>query len=289
MLVEHLVGRREHDTGVPIDAHEILIAFIPKKRMPRPLDHQDVEIGPMPVAFFIGPHGHFRRMTMHHPVAEAEADIARPTAAVFPPLELETGDIGDQVRHPHETVGLGLDHFAVTVEPAGLTKSARESGRVVENEIGVMEQVDHDAEIIPRHQTRCLTARAVEMPVTGIKRDCENTVRAPFEGMGGAVQKLDTGGPMSVENIDHLFIKMALRRGRGPRRDIDHEHRHEVAPALEMDDGTACLYPGPRRGFHLAQIDPEILHHRQPLFIDPQKIGIDQDFLVPHHFQGRLG
>ena len=126
MLVEHLVGRREDVSGMPIEPHEILVPVVPQQGMTRALDHQHVEIGAMAVAFFIGADGHFRAMDVHHAIGQAEADIGRPPAPLFPSLELELGDIGDKIGHPHEPRRLGLDHFAAAVEPILPTEAAGE-------------------------------------------------------------------------------------------------------------------------------------------------------------------
>ena len=40
MLVEHLVGRREHPAVLPVDAHEILVALVPQQRVARARSRQ---------------------------------------------------------------------------------------------------------------------------------------------------------------------------------------------------------------------------------------------------------
>ena len=52
---------------------------------------------------------------------------------------------------------------------------------------------------------------AVEVLVLRVQRNREQASRMPLEGVLLAILLPDGSGAMSVENIDHLFIKMLLR------------------------------------------------------------------------------
>ncbi len=53
-------------------------------------------------------------------------------------------------------------------------------------------------------------ALSIEELVVGVERNREETSRVPFEGVLFTVLLPDRSCPMSVENVDHLLVKMLL-------------------------------------------------------------------------------
>src|SRR5262245_54252231 len=65
MLVEHVVGRREAHAMAPVDALEIAVALVPEQRVPRAVDEEDVQAGPVPVPLLVRADRHLRDMRAH--------------------------------------------------------------------------------------------------------------------------------------------------------------------------------------------------------------------------------
>ena len=62
-------------------------------------------------------------------------------------------------------------------------------------------------------EARRLLTRSVEMLITGIDRNGEERISAPFETVLLSVGSLDRGRAIALHDINHVFINMLHRAG----------------------------------------------------------------------------
>ena len=280
VLVEHLIGRREDDAMGPVDALEVLVPVVPQQRIAMAADGEDVEVGAVAVALLIRPDRHLGGVRVHGAVGEDELHVRRSGAARLPGLEAEIGEIGHEVCLPHIAPRADGDELALAAEVTGGAFALGEAQRVFEDETLVVEQVQHDAEVVDRGEARGLGARAVEVLVMGVERQGEEALGAPLEAVLLAVMGLDRGAAMAREDVDHLFEEMALRRGLAAGCDIDDEYGDEIAPPLEVHQRAIGIEPGPGLGLDLQKIDAQLLDDGNAFPLGPFDIGVEQEFQV---------
>ena len=219
-------------------------------------------------------------MRVHGAVGEDELHVRAARAAPLPGLELERGEIGDEVGLPHVPAGPHRDEVALAAEVPGGAFALREPERVGEDEVGVVKQVHHHRQVVRRREPDRFKAAAVEVLVARVQRQREQALRPPLEGMGGALVGLDRGSAVARQHVHHLLEEVLLGLGLAARRDVQHEHRDEVAAPLEVDDGAARAEPRPRRGLDCQKVDAEILDHGNALAGHPVAVRIEQVFRV---------
>ena len=134
VLVEHLVGRREHDAVLPVDAHQILGALVPEQRIAVAGDGEDVEVGAVAVGLLVGADRHLRDVGVHGAVGEHEHHVGAAGAALAPGLQLERRQVGDEVGLPHVAAGPHRDELAFAAEMVGRALPLGELILVVEDE-----------------------------------------------------------------------------------------------------------------------------------------------------------
>ena len=84
VLVEHLVGRREHHAVLPVDALEVLLALVPEQRIAVAGDREDVEIGAVAMGLLVGADRHLRGVRVHGAVGQDEHHVRAAGAALGP-------------------------------------------------------------------------------------------------------------------------------------------------------------------------------------------------------------
>ena len=280
MLVNHLVGRREHPAVLPVDAHEILLAFIPQKREPMPRHRENVEVRAVPMRLLVGADRHLRGVRMHGAVRQDEHHVGAACAPLVPGLELEAGEIGNEIGLPHVAAGPHRNELAFAAEIFGRALPFRKIKGVGEHEGFAVEEIEHHGEIVGRGEPRALAAARIEVLIAGVERQSEEALRAPFETVLAPVARLDGRIAVPGEHVHDLLEQVLLRRGFCPRSKIKHEDRHEVAATLEVDDPAIRVEPRPGRGRYGAEIDPEVLGYGNALVRCPAGIGVEQHLRV---------
>ena len=101
---------------LPIDALEVLLALVPEQRIAVAGDREDVEVGAVAMGFLVGADRHLRRVRMHGAVGQDEHHVRAAGSALGPVLELEGGEVGDEVRLPHVAAGAHRDELAFAAE-----------------------------------------------------------------------------------------------------------------------------------------------------------------------------
>src|SRR5438067_8432680 len=224
VLVEHLVRRREHPAVAPVDALEILVAFVPEQRKAVAGHGKDVKIRTVPVRFLVSAHRHLRGMGVHDALGEDEHHVGAAGAALLPGFQLEAGEIGDEVRLPHVAAGPHRDELAFAAEVFCRALALGKLRRVCEHERLVVEQVEHEREIGRGSQARALAAAQVEMLVAGVERQREQTLRSPFEAVLAPVVCFDRRVAVPGQDVDDLFKEVLLWRRLRAGRKVEHEH-----------------------------------------------------------------
>ena len=229
----------------------------------------------MTVPFLVGADRHFRDMRVHGAVGEHEHDVGAAGAAIAPGLQLDRGQVGNEIGLPHVVARPHGDEIAL----AG--KIRRLAGAIGEIEIGsehegfVVKDIHHHRQVRRGDQKRALGAAAVEVPVFGIERNGEQALGAPFEAALGAVGHFDLGRAGAFEHIDDFFVEVPLRRRGAAGRDVEHEHVGEIAAALEMHRRAVDAVARPRRGLDVEQVDAVILDDRNAFALEPIEIRVD--------------
>jgi hypothetical protein len=173
VLVEHLVRRREHPAMLPIDAHEVLCALVPQQRETVAGDGEDVEVGTVAVRLFVGADRHLRGVRVHGAVGEDEHHVRSAGAALLPGLELEAGEIGDEVGLPHVAARAHRNELAFAAEIFRRPLAFGKVVAVVEHEGFVVEEVEYEREIVGRGEPRALATARIEVLIAGIERQRE--------------------------------------------------------------------------------------------------------------------
>ena len=110
-----------------------------------------------------------------------------PAPRSVPGLELEGGEVGDEVGLPHVAAGPHRDELAFAAEIFRRALPLGEFVAVVEYEGFVVEQVEHQREIVGRGEPRALAAARIEVLIAGVERQREQALGPPFEAVLAAV------------------------------------------------------------------------------------------------------
>ncbi len=169
---------------------------------------------------------------MHRAVGQDELHVGAAGAALLPGLELEGGQIRDEIRLPHVAPRPNRDEVTLALEIALLALAIMELEAVVEDESGVVEQVQHDRQVCGGRQARPFLSAAVEVLIAAVERQGEEAVRPPLEAMAPPVVGFDHGVAVAGQDVDDLFEEVALRLGAAARSQVQDQDRDEVAASL---------------------------------------------------------
>jgi hypothetical protein len=181
--------------------------------------------------------------------------------------------VSDEIRVPHACpfrlvtpIAHGKVRFFAVV--AGLKRIA-----VVENEIRVAEEIHDDRGSRDRQQKRRL-ARAVIMPVPGVKRWRKEAALRPFKRLLAHPVIPNLGAAAALKHIEKLIVHVSFRFQGGPGRNLDNVHTRNATTALELNIRTAPTHAGPgltRQFGHI--LDGESLKNWNAFLLHPPQIG----------------
>src|SRR4029450_3095302 len=146
-------------------------------------------------------------MSGHRTIGHLQHHVLPPTATLFPIFKFEIASIGDEISVPHSTrisLTLAAEVFGLAVE------TIREITRGVENEVGIMKEVEDDRHAVDGEKSSRLVPLAIEVLVRGVERQSEQTPVLPFKGLLRSFVVPNSRRPASFENKNQVFIKMSL-------------------------------------------------------------------------------
>ena len=158
---------------LPIDSREVRFTVVPQQGIPVPCHAHDMETGPVPVTFFVGPYGHLGDMRMHHTVSEHEHNICSTRPAVAPRTKLNFCEVWDEIGLPHVITLANLVEITVAGKVSVLTRSNREIVRVIKNKGLVIEQVHHCRAISRRDYQSPIGAAPIKVTILRVERNRE--------------------------------------------------------------------------------------------------------------------
>src|SRR5437870_4531835 len=98
------------------------------------MDAEHMEIRAMTMPLLVGPDRHFRRVRVHQAIGKNENHVAAAGTPLGPCLELEGGEVRDEICFPHMAAGTHREEFAFAREKTRLTFAPLEAERIVEDE-----------------------------------------------------------------------------------------------------------------------------------------------------------
>src|SRR5207244_3953733 len=102
-----------------------------------------------------------------------------------------------------------------------------------------------------------------------IQRQCEQTLRPPFETVLASVRGFDRGRAVPGEHVHDLLEEMLLRGRLRPRFKIEQKDRDEIAAAFQVRNAAIDAEARPGRGWHLDEVDAKILGDWHPFLFGP--------------------
>src|SRR3989338_1939492 len=106
--------------------------------------------------------------------------------------------------------------------------------RTVKDKFRAMEHV-HDQRGIRHRQKLDRLSAPVDQPMPTVQRRGKKAVGSPFKNPLGAPILPYLGRPMSVQNTDHLLVKMSLRLQGAAGRDLRHLHSRDSLHTIELN------------------------------------------------------
>ena len=213
---------------------------------------------------------------MHGALGEDEHHVRTAGAASLPGLELEAGEVGNEIGLPHVAARAHGNELAFAAEVFGRALAFRKLVRVIEHKGFVVKQIEHEREIVRGGEPRAFASARIEVLIAGVERQREQALGPPFEAVLASVARFDGGVAVSGQHVDHLLEEMLLRRRLPPRGKIEDEDGDEIATSLQVHDAAVDPKAGPWRGRDLKQIDPEILGDRDAFLRRPRGVGVEQ-------------
>ena len=274
MLVELLVGGREHDAMLPVDAQIVLILVEPEQRIAMAGHAHHVEARTMAMALLVGAHRHFRDMGVHGAIGQHEHDVGATRAPITPGLQLDGRQIGNEIRLPHVVARAHRDQVAFAAVVAALARALREVEGRLEDEFLVVEGVHHQRQVGGGDEQGALAAAGVEVAMLGVQRNGEEALGAPFEAALRAVSHFDLGRAGALQHVIDVLIEMALGLGGAARRQVQQEHVAEVAAALQMHGGALDAKARPHLRLDREEVDAIVLGDGDAFLGDPVEIGV---------------
>src|SRR5215510_7926780 len=119
------------------------------------------------MCFLVCANWEFRDMSGHRSVGHLQHHVFPSPTTLFPIFKFEIASVGDKISVPHPTrIGLALaaEVFGLAIE------TIREITRRVENEVGIVKQVEDDRHAVDREKSRRLVALAIKVLVRSVER-----------------------------------------------------------------------------------------------------------------------
>src|SRR5215813_3491834 len=161
----------------------------------------------MAMGFFVAAHRKLRDVRAHDVAGQFEIYVLAAGAALFPIIQLDFTHVGHEIDLQLAAPELS---FAAEIFVLFGRKTVSESEGIAKDEIQVAKQVHHERRVGHGKISGRGVALAVEVLVMGIDRNCKETSRMPLESVLLAVFLPNRSRSMSIEDIDHLFVKMLL-------------------------------------------------------------------------------
>src|SRR5215510_3556786 len=199
-------------------------------------------------------------MSGHRAIGHLQHHILSSPTTFFPIFEFEIASIGDEISVPDSTrIG-----FAFAAEVFGFAvETIREITRGVENEVGIVKEVEDDRHAVDGEKSRRLVTLAIEVLVRGVERQGKQTPVLPFKGLLRSRVVPNSRGAASFKNKDQIFIKMPLRVCVFARSNLQHIRTGCSLRAFHIDEGPSSSGSVPRFQFNLLQIlDKKGLNYR---------------------------
>src|SRR4030095_15219545 len=146
-------------------------------------------------------------MSGHRTIGHLQHHVLSPTATLFPIFKFEIASIGDEISVPHSTrisLALAAKVFGLAVE------TIREITRGVENEVGILKEVEDARQAFNGEKSSRLVPLAIEVLVRGVERQGEQAPVLPFKGLLRSFVVPNSRRTASLENKNQVFIKMSL-------------------------------------------------------------------------------
>jgi hypothetical protein len=118
------------------------------------------------------------------------------------------------------------------------TEPIAKSKRVVKNKIQITKPIDHNGRIRQGDKSGRLISLNVEMLAPGVERWGEHTAFLPFERLLRAAFGPNAGRTPSLDHINQLFEKIALRQRLALRLNFTRITITTAAGAHQVDKGT---------------------------------------------------
>src|SRR5262245_54917289 len=146
---------------------------------------------------------------------------------------------------------------------------------VIENEIGVVKEVDHHRGVIHREEARRRRS-AIDMLAPDVERRRNNRARLPFDRLLRPTGSPDQRLALAAQDVDHFLEQIALRIRARAGRDFTYVARVDALPADKVDVRAEDAHSLPRLDFGGAQIGNVMLAvYRNPFLLQPLLIRVD--------------
>src|SRR5437899_2448423 len=237
--------------------------------------------GAVAMGFFVAADRKFGNVRAHDVAGEVEVAMSSAGAAFIPYLERHVPCVRHEVHRHLESPDLSL---AAEVVFLFRRKAVGKNEIVVENEIEIVKQVHHERRAGYGKKPDRGVSLPIEVLVLGVQRNREQAARMPFEGVLPAVFLPYGSGSMSVQNIDHLFIKMFLRFQLCSRWDFAHITVVGSAGAFKVDKRSHAAFIIPGRNLKFTEIlDEKSAVDGDFLCLLPSVVGIDSFVAAVFH------
>src|SRR6266542_774934 len=251
VLVPPEARRHEERARLPVDLAHLARAVRPHERVALAAEHDHVVAGAVAMSLLVRADGEFGDVRDHRVVGELEPDVLAPGTALVPVAELESADVGDEVRLPDAA---RVERSApVEVAGARIVAVPEHVGRP-EDELGVLQEFHHDRHRRHREEARGERSGAVVQPVRRVERDGEQTALLPLEARRCLALVPHLAGATPGEDEEVLLEQVLLRRRRLSWRELEQITVVGVLGPEEADVRAARVEARPRRDLGRAQI-----------------------------------
>src|SRR3990172_4708582 len=161
--------------------------------------------------------------------------------------------VGDEVGLQLSTRPYPIPLIA-DVEVAFLpAKAALKLVASIEDKAGIPVNVEHYGSGAHRQREGGLAA-AVDQPVPGVQRRCEEASLAPLEGLLASLFVPDLGEAPAFHDIDQLLVEVPFGVQGPSGGDLNHVHARDPFLALELDIGAGAAHAGPGLAGQIVQV-----------------------------------
>src|SRR3989338_1349133 len=233
---------------------------------------------PRPVAMglFVGADGEFRDVTGSGVFGQLKFNVVSPGPALAVIHQLEVAHIRHEVGLPNIARKLKALIVSCMEEPLAVkvTISAiepvLEREVIVEDEVQVVQEVDHRWRGGDCQAARGFIAAAVKMLVPGIEGSREERARVPLESLLPILAIPYGRSAFAADDIDGLLEEMPLGLKVLSRRDLADVTVIDLPCPLHLKKGATASFALPPLQFYASNIlDKEGLDHRHTLGLDP--------------------